>query len=213
MAVSFEEVKARIAAAGTEAGRPDSGIVLIVVSKGRSPEAIQAIYDAGQRDFGENRAQELAAKVPDLPSDIRWHFVGPLQRNKVSVVRPLVVSLHSLDRMRLATAWIGGEGSAPPALLEINLADEPQKHGFAPTEAGAAADQIVGLGVDLRGVMAIPPLGEPATPYFEQLVALRNDLVVRHPAMTQVSAGMTDDFEEAIRAGATTIRVGRAIFE
>ena len=213
MAVSYQEVTARVATAAREAGRPAEDVTLIVVSKGRSPEAVRAIYDAGHRDFGENRAQELAAKAPELPADIRWHFIGPLQRNKVGLVRPLVVRLHSLDSLRLAAAWARGEEVAPPALLEINLAGEPQKHGFSVDEAAAAAGEIIELGVDLRGVMAIPPHGEPASPYFRQLVELRDRMAVTHPVLAEVSAGMTDDFEDAIRAGATTIRVGRAIFE
>ncbi|MGI9647042.1 MAG: YggS family pyridoxal phosphate-dependent enzyme [Acidimicrobiia bacterium] len=211
--MSYQEVTARIEAAAQEAGRPASDIALIVVSKGRPAAAIQSLYDAGHRDFGENRAQELAAKAPELPSDIRWHFVGPLQRNKVGLVRPLVERLHSLDSLRLAAAWVRGDEAAPPALLEINLANEPQKHGFGVDEASSAVDEIIGLGVDLRGVMAIPPHGEPASPYFRQLVDLRDRMAVNHPALTEVSAGMTDDFEDAIRQGATTIRVGRAIFE
>ncbi|RZV41005.1 MAG: YggS family pyridoxal phosphate-dependent enzyme, partial [Acidimicrobiia bacterium] len=188
-------------------------IELVVVTKGRTVEAIRELYDTGHRDFGENRAQELVAKAPELPRDIRWHFIGPLQRNKVSSVRPLVAKLHSLDRLRLADAWVRDGVAAPPALLEINLGDEPQKHGFSPQEAGAACDAICEKGVDLRGVMSIPPLGEAATPYFRHLVRLRDELALRHPQMVEVSAGMTDDFEEAIRAGATTIRVGRAIFD
>lgn len=210
--MSLASVRARIRRACLESGRAEDDVTLVVVTKRRPLEAIQALYDAGHRDFGENRAQELVAKAPGLPDNIRWHFVGPLQRNKVSSVRPLVAVLHSLDRLRLADSWVA-EGEAPPALLELNLGDEPQKHGFSRQEAGAAADTIIDKGVDLRGVMSIPPHGQPATPYFRQLVAVRDELANRHPQMVEVSAGMTDDFEEAIRAGATTIRVGRAIFD
>jgi len=211
--MSMSEVRQRMRSAQEESGRQDDEIELVVVSKGRSVEAIEALYEHGHRDFGENRAQELVAKAAELPDDVRWHFIGPLQRNKVAAVRRLVVKLHSLDRMRLADAWVRDGAVAPPALLEINVGNEPQKHGFAPAEAGAAADAVIERGVDLRGVMSIPPFGEPANPYFEQLVGVRDALVVRHPQMTEVSAGMTDDFEEAIRAGATSIRVGRAIFD
>ena len=211
--MSLAEVRARMAGARLAAGRDGDDVGLIVVSKGRSIDQIMDIYEQGQRDFGENRAQELAAKAPALPDDIRWHFIGPLQRNKVGMVRPIVVMLHSLDRIKLAQAWVRSEQPAPPALLEINLGNEPQKHGFPADDASEAAGQIIDLGVDLRGVMSIPPMGEPAMPYFEQLVELRDELAREHPAVTEVSAGMTDDFEQAIRAGATTIRVGRAIFE
>ncbi|MDH3538646.1 MAG: YggS family pyridoxal phosphate-dependent enzyme [Acidimicrobiia bacterium] len=211
--MSLAQVQARMRAAQEAAGRSNEPVELVVVSKGRPLGAIQELYKAGHRDFGENRAQELAAKAPELPGDIRWHFIGPLQRNKVALVRPLVAKLHSLDRLPLADAWVRGKTDAPPALLEINLGDEPQKHGFRPGEAAAACDAIVAKGVDVRGVMSIPPLGETATPYFERLVELRDELAQRHPRVVEVSAGMTDDFEEAIRAGATTIRVGRAIFD
>ncbi len=211
--MSLADVQDRVGRALRESGRLEDEITLVVVSKGRSVGEIRELYDAGHRIFGENRAQELASKAPELPSDIQWHFVGPLQRNKVATVRPLVVRLHSLDRMRLAEAWVRGGVQAPAAFLEINLAAEPQKHGFSPAEAVGAADEIIGLGVDLQGVMSIPPVGEPAAPYFRQLVQLRDELASRHPMIVEVSAGMTDDFEEAIRAGATTIRVGRAIFD
>lgn len=211
--MSLSEVQARLRAAQDESGRAKDEITLVVVSKGRPVEAIQELYDAGHRDFGENRAHELAAKAPVLPTDIRWHFVGPLQRNKVGAIRPHVALLHSLDRTKLAAAWVRDTEQAPPALLEVNLAGEPQKHGFLPTEVEEGADAVIGMGVDLQGVMSVPPVGEPAGPYFEQLVGLRDQLRARHPSVVTVSAGMTDDFEQAIRAGATTIRVGRAIFD
>ncbi|MBT8166493.1 MAG: YggS family pyridoxal phosphate-dependent enzyme [Acidimicrobiia bacterium] len=211
--MSLEEVRDRMRLARGESGRQDDEVELIVVSKGRTVEAIADLYEQGQRAFGENRAQELVAKARELPDDVRWHFVGPLQRNKVGAIRPLVVMLHSLDRLKLADAWVRDAPDAPPALLEINLGEEPQKHGFSPSEVGAAADAVVEKGVDVRGVMAIPPHGEPAAPHFRNLVEIRDALVLRHPQMTEISAGMTDDFEEAIRAGATFIRVGRAIFD
>lgn len=211
--MSLSEVRERMRLAQEESGRQDDEIELVVVSKGRPVAAIEALYEHGHRDFGENRAQELVAKARELPPDVRWHFIGPLQRNKVAAVRPLVTKLHSLDRLRLADAWARDGAASPPALLEINLGNEPQKHGFAPDEAGSAADSVIEKGVDLRGVMSIPPVGEPATPYFEQLVGVRDMLAVHYPQVTEVSAGMTDDFEEAIRAGATSIRVGRAIFD
>jgi len=211
--MSIDEVRQRMGSALQESGRGDDAVELVVVSKGRPVAAIQALYDGGHRDFGENRAQELVAKAQELPADVRWHFIGPLQRNKVASVRPLVVKLHSLDRLRLADAWVRAGTGAPPALLEINLGNEPQKHGFVPAEAARAADEIIEKGVDLTGVMSIPPFGEPAAPYFEHLVEVRDALAARHPRVTEISAGMTDDFEEAIRAGATSIRVGRAIFD
>ncbi len=93
----------------------------MIVTKGQSVETIRALYEHGEREFGENRAQELAIKVDQLPDDIRWHFVGPLQSNKVRIVRPSVKLLHSLDRPELGPAWIKGPGLAPPALLQVNI--------------------------------------------------------------------------------------------
>ena len=113
--MSLEAVRTRIAEAAMRAGRQPESVRLVVVSKGQSPEAIQELYEQGQRDFGENRAQELSGKVGQLPSDIRWHFVGPLQTNKVRMVRPAVDLLHSLDRIDLVEPWVKGPGSPPPA--------------------------------------------------------------------------------------------------
>lgn len=172
-------------------------------------------YEDGQRDFGENRAAELATKAVAMPADVRWHFIGHLQRNKVRLVRPVAHLLHTIDRLSLATAWLKGPGSAPPALLEVNLADEPQKGGVSVTDAPAMAEQILALGVNLTGVMAIPPQvddPEQSRPFFRRLALLRDELALSHPAMRELSMGMTDDFEVAIEEGATMIRVGRAIF-
>ncbi len=210
--MSLIQVQERMAAACDSVERDLNDVTLVVITKGRSPEQVRSVYNQGMRDFGENRAQELVEKAPQLPEDIRWHFVGPLQTNKVKAVRPLVKKLHSLDRIKLARVW-ASVPDAPPALLEVNLGNEPQKHGFAPDEAATAAAEVIELGVALTGVMAIPPVGESPQRHFERLVEIRDRLAAKHQQISEVSAGMTDDFEEAIRAGATTIRVGRAIFE
>jgi pyridoxal phosphate enzyme (YggS family) len=210
------EVRGRIAAAAEAAARPPGSVRLVVVSKGRSVTDIKALYDAGQRDFGENRAQEFAAKVDQLPADIRWHFVGTLQRNKVRRVRPAVVMLHSLDRMSLATAWMKGPGVAPPVLLQVHLGDEPTKHGFAPDALLDAVAEIAGMGLDVRGLMTIPPpagdgSGDPGE-WFARLAELGARIRPELPHAVELSMGMTDDFETAISHGATIVRVGRAIF-
>ena len=209
-------VRSRIAAAATTAGRSPDAVRLVVVSKGRTVDDIAALYDAGQRDFGENRAQEFAAKVTQLPEDIRWHFVGTLQRNKVRRVRPAVVMLHSLDRMSLAASWMKGPGPAPPVLLQVHLGAEPTKHGFGPEELIDAGSKVAGMGLDVRGLMTIPP---PAAPggtepgeWFARLAALGAGLRAVLPGATELSMGMTDDFEVAIAHGATIVRIGRAIF-
>ncbi len=202
------EVLDRIAASATAAGRSAGSVTLVVITKGRSVAEIEAVYAQGQRDFGENRAQELATKAPLLPDDIRWHFVGPLQRNKVPKVRGTL--LHSLDRERLARAWVGA-----PALVQVNIGRESQKHGVAPEDALAFVDACRGLGVDVRGLMALPPQvthPEQARPSFRALRELRDEAITHYPEVRELSMGMTDDFEVAVAEGATMVRIGRAIF-
>lgn len=188
----------------------------MAVSKGRSPAAIADLHASGQRDFGENRAQELRDKIPETPGDIRWHFVGPLQTNKVRIVRPAVATLHSMDRESLALAWLKGPGSPPPVYLQVNIGGEDQKSGVEPPDAPRFCDRLVHLGLTVIGLMAIPPLAsdlERVRPFFAALRELRDRIVVDHPTVTGLSMGMTDDFEVAVEEGATVIRVGRAIFD
>ncbi len=214
VAERLKQVLERIGAAAIRGGRNPDEITLVAVTKGRSVDQVLEAYGAGQRHFGENRAQELVAKAPLLPSDIHWHFIGPLQRNKVGKVRPLTVLLHSLDRISLAQSWARG-GAAPPALLEVNVGGEPQKHGFRPLEAREAASICIDLGIDLLGVMTMPPqVASPdqARPWFEALVGVRDQLAKEWPEVRELSMGMTDDFEVAVEMGATLVRVGRAIF-
>ena len=213
--MSLEAVRTRIAEAAMRAGRQPESVQLVVVSKGQSPEAIQELYEQGQRDFGENRAQELSAKVSQLPSDIRWHFVGPLQTNKVRMVRPAADLLHSLDRIDLVEPWVKGPGSPPPALIQVKIGGEAQKHGVEPAGAGHLCERAIAAGIEVIGLMTIPPLvadPQQARPYFDELVAISSELQRPFPAVRELSMGMTDDFEVAIAAGATIVRIGRAIF-
>ncbi len=214
--MSLASVSARMLAACERAGRSADDVELLVVSKGRSIEAIRRLYEAGHRAFGENRAQELRDKVPEMPADVRWHFIGPLQTNKVRVVRPAVVALHSMDRESLAFAWLKGQGMPPPVYVEVNVGNEPQKAGVAPQDLGSFCDRLAGMGVPMVGLMAIPPVGEEpedSRPHFARLRSLRDTIAGDHPEIVGLSMGMTDDFEVAIEEGATVIRVGRAIFE
>jgi pyridoxal phosphate enzyme (YggS family) len=188
---------------------------LVAVSKGRTVDEILAAYLGGQRDFGENRAQEMAAKVPELPGDIRWHFVGPVQRRKVKVIRPLTHLLHSLDRVALAVAWSAGESPPPATLLEVNIGAEPQKHGVLPAEVDDTLSTMAEFGIEPSGLMVIPPAPDVAADsraWFAQLRELRDGLLAGYPSLIELSMGMTDDFEVAIEEGASIIRVGRAIF-
>ena len=214
--MSLNSVTERVAAASERVGRAPDEITIVAVSKGRSVEAIGELYESGHRHFGENRAEELVTKQALLPPDIRWHFVGHLQSRKARLVRPVASVLHSLESESTAKAWLKGSGQPPPCYLQINIGREAQKYGIAPEEAAGLAGAWAGLGITLGGVMAIlPVVGEPeqARPYFRQLAQIRNTIRSEIAGITDLSMGMTDDFEVAVEEGATVIRVGRAIFE
>ena len=203
---------ARVTASARSAGRRAGDITVVAVSKTMSASDIMQVYEQGHRDFGENRAGELEAKAAELPDDIRWHFVGALQSNKARAVRGVVDLLHSMDRRSLGKAWMKGQGLAPPVLAQVNVGSEPQKSGVPIDEVGPALDWMEGLGLDVRGLMAIPERPEDSREHFVRLRDIRDSVVAEHPSVTELSMGMTDDFEVAIAEGASIIRVGRAIF-
>jgi hypothetical protein len=213
--VKLDEVRSRVIAAAERAGRDPSEVVVVAVGKTFDVETLMRAYDSGHRDFGENRAQELAVKAASMPEDVRWHFVGPLQRNKVRLVRPAVVLLHSMDRIALGEAWLKGPGPAPPVLLEVNVGEEPQKGGVTSDRAEEVIGELTEIGVDVRGLMTIPPRvdrPEDARPFFGRMASLSSRVQVHYPQAREISMGMTDDFEVAIEEGASIVRVGRAIF-
>jgi len=208
-------VRGRIVAAANRAGRSPSAITLVAVSKSRSVAEILEAYESNQRDFGENRAEELSAKAPQLPADIRWHLVGTLQSRKAAAARPLTAVLHSMDRMSLARRWASGPGEAPPCLLQVNVGLEPQKQGVAPDGVESTLAEMEEIGIEPVGLMAIPPApdsAEGSRPFFRQLASLAEAARVNRPHLVELSMGMTDDFEVAVEEGATLVRVGRAIF-
>lgn len=214
--MSLDTVRRRVEAAARRADRSPEQVTIVAVSKGRSPELIAPLYEAGHRDFGENRASELAEKAQQLPQDIRWHFVGHLQSRKARLVRPLTTVLHSLESESTAKAWLKGAGMPPPAYVQLNIGRESQKYGVEPDRAQEAVERFVALGIDVKGLMAILPIvtePEKARPYFQDMARLRDEISRRHPGVTELSMGMTDDFEVAVEEGSTVIRVGRAIFE
>ena len=207
-------VQQEIAAACHEAGRDPASVSLVAISKTFEAAAIEPVIGAGQRAFGENRVQEAKAKWPPLRAkypDIALHLVGPLQSNKARDAVRLFDAIHSLDRTNLAAALareVGREGRQPMLFVEVNTGGEPQKAGVLPQEADAfvaVCRQTYGL--DLAGLMCIPPYDEPAAPHFALLaqIAARNGL-------EKLSMGMSADFALAIRFGATHVRVGTAIF-
>jgi pyridoxal phosphate enzyme (YggS family) len=214
VAERLEVVLARMHAAAVRVGRDPATVTLVAVSKGHSVETILAAYAAGQRHFGENRAAELAEKAPQLPGDIRWHFIGSLQTRQAKLARPYVFLLHSLDRPRLVNSWGSGE-MTPPALVQVNVAGEVQKHGVDPAATATLLKQGRDLGVPCTGLMTIAPMADQAEDnrrWFAMLRELQGTLAHDYPELTQLSMGMTDDYEVAIEEGATLIRVGRAIF-
>ncbi len=195
------------------------GVTLVAVSKTHPASAIREAYAAGQRDFGENYAQEWRAKaeeLSDLP-ELAWHFIGALQTNKVKLFfragAPSPLWIHAVDRPALArelSLRAEAAGRRLRVLLEVNVAGEASKSGCAPEVVDALAEEVAALpGLELRGLMCIPPaVGDPR-PRFAALRALRDGLRMKLP---DLSMGMSGDYREAIAEGATLVRVGTAIF-
>jgi len=223
----LEAVRSRIAAACGRAGRSPEDVTLVAVTKGVVPDRIRAAAALGLRDFGENRIQEALPKIAGLEGGVRWHLVGHLQRNKARRAAELFSLIHSVDSRALAeTLARFGEAQGRPVtvLLQVNVAAEAAKHGFAPRELLREAHGMVRLaGLRVDGLMTIAPLvGNPeeVRPIFRQLRALGEELRAeaqgaRHlslPGALHLSMGMSDDFEVAIEEGATLIRLGRALF-
>jgi PLP dependent protein len=211
VAERLEAVKTRIRDAAVRAGRDPSEITLVAVSKLHPAAAIRAAYAAGQRDFGENYAQELsdkAAELGDLP-DLRFHFIGHLQRNKAKLVAPRVAVVHTVDSLSLAQAIERrADGRAPVLLIQVNMAGEVKKSGVDVDEVEALRDAIEReTSLPVTGLMTIPPAEGDPRPHFEALAAL-----ARRLGLAELSMGMSDDLEAAIEAGATLVRVGTAIF-
>ncbi len=212
MTVAPEAIAERLAR--VRAGLPAT-VTLIAVSKTHPPEAIRAAHAAGQRDFGENYAQEWRAKA-DALSDLRdlvWHFIGGLQTNKVKLVAGRVGWVHTVDRPSLAqelSRRSAALGATLRVLLEVNVAGEASKAGCAPADVGRLAEQVSRLpGLELRGLMCIPPAAGDPRPHFAALRALRDGLGL---ALPDLSMGMSGDYRIAIEEGATLVRVGTAIF-
>ena len=219
---NIESVEERISGACRRAGRDRSEVNLICVTKTKPEEMLREAYEAGQRDFGENKVQEIVRKKPALPDDIRWHMIGHLQRNKVKQLIGQTVMIHSVDSFRLAEA-ISAEavkaGIVIPVLIEVNMADEETKFGVSPGEALQLITDASELkGIKIEGLMTIAPYTEyPESnrPYFAGLRELAVDIgqkCIDNVSMGVLSMGMTGDFEVAIEEGATHIRVGTGIF-
>ena len=213
-------MRSRIAAAARLADRDPAGIRLIAVSKTFPAEAIRALRDAGQREFGESYLQETVAKQADLAhADVVWHFIGPLQSNKTRIVAEAFHWVHSVDRARIAERLAAQRPDYLPPLdvcLQVNVSGESSKSGVAPGELPALADLVARLPrLRLRGLMAIPEPtadGDLQRARFRHLRELRDALLPAVGSLDTLSMGMSDDLESAILEGATMVRVGRALF-
>jgi pyridoxal phosphate enzyme (YggS family) len=205
----LRSVQERIERAAEGAGRDPAGITTIVVTKFQPLETVRALADLGVRDFGESRHQEARAKAAELP-DARWHFIGQLQTNKARQVARYAHAIHSVDRAELVDA-LAGTGAR--VLLQVRLGDVEGagRGGVEPGELLALARHADEAGLPVLGVMAVAPLGEDPERAFARLAELRSRMIPRFPGATAVSAGMSGDFEAAIRHGATHLRIGTAI--
>jgi PLP dependent protein len=220
VAENLERVREKIAGAAVKVGRAVDEIELVAITKTHPADKIREAIEAGQTLFGESRVQEARAKIPELPSVLRWHFVGHLQKNKIRHALPLFELFHSVDSLALAQDMnriANEEGLHPRVLLEVNVAGEGSKFGFKPETVRAEMESLLALArLSIEGLMCIPPLAEEAEAsqaFFVQLRELRDALEKEFDLkLPQLSMGMTNDFMVAVEESATPVRVGTAIF-
>lgn len=218
IAERWHAVRARVATACERAGRAPDEVTIVCVSKTHPASAVREAAAAGATDFGENYAQELVAKRPDCPPDVRWHFIGRLQRNKAKFVAGQVALVHAVDTEALAAEL--GKRAAPATqavLLAVNAAGEATKGGVTPGAALDVARAIAAApNIRIDGLMTMPPPAddpEVNRPYFTAVRELRDQIAdALGQPLPVLSMGMSDDFEVAIACGATHVRIGTAIF-
>ena len=218
IAENLERVRKQIVAASKKSGRNVDDLELVAISKTHDAVKVREAIEAGQTLFGESRVQEARVKIPELPSNLRWHFVGHLQKNKIRHALPLFELIHSVDSLALAqdiNRIAEEDGLHPRVLLEVNVAGEGSKFGFTPEKLREDLENLLALPrLSILGLMTIPPIADEAEAsrkYFVELRELRDRLQTEfHVDLAQLSMGMTQDF--AIEEGATLVRVGTAIF-
>jgi len=217
----FDHIRGRIADAATRSGRNLAEVTLVAVSKTHPSESLAALHALGQRDFGESYVQEALPKMESLADkDIRWHFIGHLQTNKAKYCVGRFCLFHTLDSEKLAQALhtlAQAKGQRQAVLLQVNVGDEPQKSGIDLARVEALAATVLGFsGLDLAGLMCLPPYDEDpdaTRPYFVALRQCRERLETRLGiVLPHLSMGMSTDFEAAVEEGATLVRVGSSIF-
>jgi len=208
-------VRRRIERAAASAGRDPAQLVLVAVSKNHPPSAVAALAALGQRDFGESRHQEAAPKAAAAP-ELRWHFLGRLQRNKARAVAHWAEVVHSLDRAELVVPLARGAEEAGRVLevfVQVSLDGDTGRGGVPVSGAASLADQVAAEpALRLLGVMAVAPQGAPARPAFAALRTVGEAVRQAHPEAVSLSAGMSGDLEDAVAEGATHLRVGTALF-
>ena len=217
---NLNRVRNEITQAAKVSGRNVTDVELVAVTKTHPAEVVREAIGAGQVVFGESKVQEARAKIPLLPSHLRWHFIGHLQKNKIRHALPLFEMIHSVDSLDLAQAIdriAQEDGSHPRILLEVNVAGEGSKFGFKATTLRAELESLLLLSrLSIEGLMCIPPLAEEAEAsrkYFVELRELRDAIEKEFQVkLPQLSMGMTNDYSVAVEEGATFVRVGTAIF-
>jgi PLP dependent protein len=220
IAENLQRVREQMAQAAVKVGRPVEEIELVAITKTHPAEKVREAIEAGQTLFGESRVQEARRKIPELPSNARWHFVGHLQKNKVRHALPLFEIIHSVDSLALAEEIdriAQEEGLHPRVLLEVNVGGEGSKFGFAQEKLRTELESLLALPrLSILGLMCIPPIAqevEASRKYFVQLREFRDSLQTEFRVdLAQLSMGMTQDYWIAVEEGATLVRVGTAIF-
>jgi len=223
MRTFYTQIRADVEAIARRCDRDPASITLVTVTKTHPLEDILPVYDAGCRDFGESRLQEALEKIPQAPQDIRWHFIGTLQSNKVRKAISRFALIHSVDSVELAAkiSQISVEmGMTTPILLQANTSGEASKHGLPPDQWKQAFESLLALpGIDIQGLMVMAPLTEDESVIrrcFSELRYLRDELA-SYPGISSsfrhLSMGMSYDYPIAIEEGATLLRIGSAIFE
>src|SRR6266699_4455699 len=208
---NLERVREQIAQAAAKAGRDVKDVELVAITKTHPAEKVREAVEAGQTLFGESRVQEARAKIPELPSNVHWHFVGHLQKNKIRHALPLFELIHGIDSLALAQEMnriAEEEGMHPRVLLEVNMAGEGSKFGFSPDKLREQMEELLALPrLSIEGLMTIPPLSEEpeaSRKYFIQLRELRDRLQTEFRVdFAQLSMGMTQDYAVAVEEGAT----------
>ena len=219
---NFIQVQNNIKKACEKAGRNPEEVTLIAVSKTKPVPMLEEAYEAGSRDFGENKVQEIMEKYPVLPADIRWHMIGHLQRNKVKYIIDKAALIHSVDSLRLAeeiSSQAKKKQVEADILIEVNIAQEESKFGTSRAEALSLVEAAAGLpNIHVKGLMTIAPFvenPEDNRKYFRQIKELSVDIIeknIDNVSMSVLSMGMTNDYMVAVEEGATMVRVGTGIF-